>query len=289
MDFCRKRLLFISICAIIIPTKTTFVFIGIIIMLAKERRNKILEELHENKKVIVSDLSKRFRVSEETIRRDLEIFEREGIAVKGYGGAILNNDNKVELPFLTRKKKNIPEKQKIGDLAAGIVPDGSSILLDASSTSVFIARALKKKKNLTVITNSLEILMELSSKEDFVICGTGGVLNARRLAFEGSQTELQIRGYHTDYAFVSCKGIDKDMGITDFEDNLTGIQRSMLEAADQKIVAIDHTKFGQKAFIRTIELPKIDMLITDDNPGDDWIGFFESCDVSCRYKEQNLL
>ncbi|MBR3643109.1 MAG: DeoR/GlpR transcriptional regulator, partial [Parasporobacterium sp.] len=131
-------------------------------MLAIERRNKILSLLQTDKKVVVSELSESFRVSEETIRRDLERMEKEGYCTKTYGGAIIKEDSAVELPFTVRKNTNVAGKQQIAKLIAIMIRDGDQIMLDASSTAVFVAQNIKKKKNITVITNSIEVLFELS-------------------------------------------------------------------------------------------------------------------------------
>ncbi|MFR7357524.1 MAG: DeoR/GlpR family DNA-binding transcription regulator [Dorea longicatena] len=115
-------------------------------MIAIERRNGILEKLQEDKKVVVGELSQLYKVSEETIRRDLERLEKEGLCTKSYGGAVLNENNNVEMPFNVRKKSNATGKQKIAELIAGMVEDGEHILLDASTTAVYIAKALKSRE-----------------------------------------------------------------------------------------------------------------------------------------------
>ena len=131
-------------------------------MLALERRNLILEKLQEEKRVVVSELSQLYSVSEETIRRDLDKLEKEGLATKSYGGAVINEDVGIDLPFNVRKNQNVQGKQKMAEIAASMVNDGDHIFLDASTTAVFVAKALKEKERLTVVTNSMEILLELS-------------------------------------------------------------------------------------------------------------------------------
>ena len=108
-------------------------------MLALERRNQILEKLQAEKRVVVSDLSQLYNVSEETIRRDLDKLEKEGLAIKSYGGAVINEDVSIDLPFNVRKNQNVTGKQRMAELAASLVKDGDHIFLDASTTAVFIA------------------------------------------------------------------------------------------------------------------------------------------------------
>ena len=130
-------------------------------MLAIERRNEILEKLQTDRRVVVSELSQIYEVSEETIRRDLDKLVNDGYAIKSYGGAVINENMNIDLPFNIRKNRNVIGKQRIAELVAKIVQDGDSIMLDASSTAVYIAKGLKDKKNLTLITNSMEIVIEL--------------------------------------------------------------------------------------------------------------------------------
>ena len=113
-------------------------------MLAIERRNDILERLQADKRVVVSELSAIYQVSEETIRRDLEKLENDGLVIKSYGGAVLNEHSIFDLPFNIRKNQKIVEKEKIARLIAGMVRDGEALMLDASSTDVYIAKALKR-------------------------------------------------------------------------------------------------------------------------------------------------
>ena len=135
-------------------------------MLAIERRNAILEKLQVERRVVVSELSALYDVSEETIRRDLDKLENDGYAIKSYGGAVINENSNLDLPYNVRKNTNVLGKQKIAALISEMVHDGDNIMLDASSTAVAIAKAIKNKKDLTVITNSLEIALELIETPD---------------------------------------------------------------------------------------------------------------------------
>ena len=128
-------------------------------MLAVERRKLILEKVHQEKKVIVSELSREFGVSEETIRRDLDRLADEGHVIKSYGGAVINEIGSIDLPFNIRWKANSLGKKKIAELINREINDGDHIFLDASTTAVFIAKTIKQKKKLTVITNSIENLL----------------------------------------------------------------------------------------------------------------------------------
>ena len=154
-------------------------------MLALERRNLILEKLQEEKRVVVSELSQLYGVSEETIRRDLDKLDKDGLAVKSYGGAVINENTSIDMPFNIRKKKNVAGKRKIAELIAEMIQDGDHIAIDASTTSVFIAKAIKQKERITLVTNSIEIVIELADVSDWDIISSGGRLKEGYLALVG--------------------------------------------------------------------------------------------------------
>ncbi len=182
-------------------------------MLAIERRNKILSMLQRESRVVVSDLSTSFNVTEETIRRDLEKLEKEGFAKKTYGGAIINESLNVDLPYTVRKKANVTNKQYIAEIISSMIEDGDHIMMDASSTAVYVAKHLKNKKNITIITNSIEILLELSEVAGWKVLSTGGTLREGSLSLVGYQAEKMITNYHVDKAIISCKGIDMEKAL----------------------------------------------------------------------------
>lgn len=254
-------------------------------MLAIERRNQILEKLQEKKKVVVSELSQLYEVSEETIRRDLERLENEGYAIKSYGGAVLNENISIDLPLNFRKKQNVGGKQKIAALIKDMVKDNESLMLDASSTSLFIARELKEKKNLSVITNSIEIIMELFDVSNWNVLSTGGAAKEGTLALVGPQTDRMLRNYHVDKAVISCRGLDLTAGYTDSSELLAGNKKTMLDAATQKILAVDHTKFDHAAFIQIGRYEDISLIVTDEKPDEKWLTLFQKKGIECIWPD----
>jgi DeoR/GlpR family transcriptional regulator of sugar metabolism len=250
-------------------------------MLSAERRNRILEILYNEKKVVVGELSGLFNVSGETIRRDLDILESEGVITKSYGGAVLNET--LDLPFKTRKRKNIPEKQRIASLIEPLIPDGARVILDASTTAVFAAMKLKSKRSLTVLTNSLEILIELSDMSGWEVIGTGGRLISGYLAMTGYGAASAFDSYYADAAIFSCKGFDLARGITDGKDEFAQIKKAMLNAARLKILAADNSKFNQVSFAKIADASAIDIVVTDTPPDDKWQRFFGDNGINCVY------
>lgn len=254
-------------------------------MLAAERRNLILEKLQEEKRVVVSELSQLYNVSEETIRRDLEKLENEGYAIKSYGGAVINENTSIDLPFNVRKNRNVAGKQRIAELAAALIQDGDSIMLDASTTAVFIAKAIKEKERLTVITNSIEILIELSDVSGWNIISTGGIMQEGYLALLGAKAEDTIREYYVDQVFVSCKGIDLERGIMDSNELFAHAKKTMMNSAKKRILAVDSSKFGENAFAKIGELRDVSALVTDKKPSEEWMKVLDECHVKCYYPE----
>jgi DeoR/GlpR family transcriptional regulator of sugar metabolism len=254
-------------------------------MLAIERRNQILALLQKDSRVVVGDLAKTFRVTEETIRRDLEKLEKQGYAKKAYGGAIINESFHVDLPYTVRKKANVQNKQEIAELVCGLVQDGDHIMLDASSTAVYIAKYLKDKKNLTIITNSIEILIELSDMSGWKVLSTGGVMKEGSLSLVGYQAEEMINSFHVDKTIISCKGIDLEKGITDSNEMEAHIKKLMLNSANMKILVADNTKFDKISFARIVELSGINLFITDLEPDIRWKNALESMNIESYYKD----
>ena len=254
-------------------------------MLAIERRNAILEKLQAERRVVVSELSQIYKVSEETIRRDLEKLENDGFAIKSYGGAVINENANVDLPFNIRKKRNVISKQKIAEVISSRIKDGTSIMLDASSTAVYIAKALKERKNLTLITNSIEILIEMFDTPNVNVLSTGGAMREGSFALVGPQTDKMLNSYHVDIAIVSAKGFDLETGMTDTEELHANNKKTMLHAGREKVLAVDSSKFGKTAFTEIGTLEDISMVVTDAKPDEVWLQAVKEYGIECIYPE----
>lgn len=252
-------------------------------MLAIERRKEILMKLQAERRVVVSELSQIYEVSEETIRRDLEKLVNDGVAIKSYGGAVINENSTLDLPFNIRKNRNVIGKQRIAEQIAALVKDGDSIMLDASSTAVYIAKALKEKKNLTVITNSIEIIIELLDMPEWNVFSTGGLTREGSFALVGPQTDKMLKAFHVDKAIISCKGVSTDKSITDSDELHANNKLTMLESAAMKILAVDNSKFGNTAFTAIGTLDDITTVVTDEEPEAGWLQLFEETGVECIY------
>lgn len=256
-------------------------------MLAVERRNLILEKLQDEKSVVVSELSEQFDVSEETIRRDLDKMEKMGLATKTYGGAVLVENSSTDMPFSVRKKKNMRGKRTIADIVSGLVSDGDHIILDPSTTTVAIVNALKDKKRLTLVTNSIEVLVEVVDVPGWNVISTGGSIWENYLVLVGPKAVESIGTFNADKVIMSCKGLDMEKGITDSNEMFSQVKKAMLRSANHRILAVDHTKFEKVAFSQICEVRDIDMVVTDIRPSDVWMEYFKEKGIECLYGEEN--
>lgn len=253
-------------------------------MLAVERKNRILEILQEEKRVVVSALSEHFHVSEETIRRDLDKLEREGFAIKSYGGAVLNESSNTDMPFSVRRKKNMEGKKVIAAIVAEEIGDGDHIFIDASTTALSIVNALRgRRQNLTVITNSIEVLLETADDGGWDVISTGGKLYGRYFALVGPRAVEVIHTMNADKVVLSCKGLDMERGVTDANELFSQVKQNMLAHARIKILAADYTKFDTVAFSHICGISDLDMVVTDRRPSAAWLKYFEERHIACRY------
>lgn len=253
-------------------------------MLAVERRNLILEKLQEEKRVVVSELSQLFDVSEETIRRDLDKLDKDGLAVKSYGGAVINENSGIDMPFNVRRKHNVTEKRIIADLITEEIHDGDSLMLDASSTAIYIAKSIKQHcDRLRVVTNSLEIVIELSDMPGWTVIASGGQVKEGYLALLGDKAVAGLDEYNVDVAVVSCKGLNQNGDFMDSNVSLAAVKETMLKSAKRRILAVDSSKFGKTAFSRVGTLKDIDIIVTDQEPSEVWMQLFEQYGVKCLY------
>lgn len=249
-------------------------------MSAQTRLSLIKQILINEKKASVADLSKKFSVTEETIRRDLDKLETEGILTRTYGGAVLNMDETVSnIPFYRRAEHNLTAKQDIAIAALEILKGATTIFADSSSTVMETLKLLKNREDLTVVTNSSEALKEFIVS-DVNVLSTGGQLNKRGLSLQGDLTEKAIEYYNVDLAVISCKGINQSTGVTDTNEVESGIKRKMIQQADKVVLLADHGKFGKKAFVHLMSLEEVDYIVTDQKPEQEWLDYCRDHDTT---------
>ncbi|QGH33627.1 DeoR family transcriptional regulator [Gracilibacillus salitolerans] len=236
-------------------------------MLAIERRNKIKKILIDKKSVKVTDLVKEFRVSEETIRRDLNQLETEGFLKKNYGGAILVDEflsSAPILPIQKRKEKFFHEKQLIGRAAAELIQDNQTIIFDAGSTTWHAASEGTNKQNLKVITNAMNIAEECTKSQTASIYLLGGKLRRNSLSTVGPQAEEELKKYNANYVFLGTSGISLRQGITSSDLYEAEMKKAMVFAGEKIVVLADHSKFSSVGLTSFCDFNDVDIIITSD-------------------------
>ena len=181
---------------------------------------------------------------------------------------------------------DIQGKQKIAKLVEGLIEDGDHIILDPSTTAGFIAKALKSKERLTVITNSIEVILELSDTSDWNIISSGGSLREGYLALVGPRAVEGLGAFNVEKAIISCKGLDMEKGITDGNELFSQAKQTMLKSAKQCILAVDHTKFDRIAFSKICDVHDIHVVVTDEKPSEQWLELFDRFGIACLYPQQ---
>lgn len=232
-------------------------------MLVAERHEKITAIVNEKGSIRVSELSQIFKVTEETIRRDLEKLESEEKLQRSHGGAVsIKKEGQIELPYFEREIRNVKEKMAVAEEAIKKVAVNDRIILDASSTAWYMAKRLPDIP-LTVITNSMKVAMELSTREKITVISSGGTMLSKSLSFVGPIAINAIAPYHVNKAFISCQGIHTSRGISDSNELQSFVKKKMIEIADEVYLLADYTKFGVQAFSRIAPIETINYIITD--------------------------
>ncbi|MDX1636658.1 MAG: transcriptional repressor AgaR [Balneolaceae bacterium] len=230
-----------------------------------ERRDNIIQLLNEKGKVRVDELSERFSVTKVTIRNDLDFLEKKGILHRTHGGALLRR-NVYEDPTLEEKQKlHREEKQRIGLKAAEMINSGDSILLDSGTTTLEISRNINGKTDITVMTNALQIAMDLTAKREISVMLTGGSIRRESYSLVGPDAEKTIGNYFFDKLFLGVDGLDIKHGLTTPNPMEAQLNRMMVDRAQKVIAVTDSSKFGRHSFSFICGLDVISSIITDRN------------------------
>ena len=232
-------------------------------MLAQTRKDKILEMLKEDGSVKVADLSRIFKVSEVTIRQDLEKLEHEGIVTREHGGAFLNGIGMQVQNFALSNLVNMDKKERIGKKAAEFIDSGDTIILDSGTTTTEIAKAIVNKRNITVVTNAINIVMLLGSNPAINVILTGGEFKPPTLSLTGQKAADFFSGLHVDKLFLATAGISLKSGLTYPSLSDIVVKKAMIEAADKVYLVADSTKVGKSSLASLGALSLIHYLITD--------------------------
>jgi len=232
--------------------------------LKEERLHRILETIRENGLATVTELSRRFGVSDVTIRRDLRELAARGLLRRAHGGAVLATPTPPEPPVIQRMQQGRNGKERIGYAAAELVADGDSVFIGSGSTTAHVARNLTDRKDLTVVTNALNIATELATAEGVTVVVTGGMMRDSELSLVGHITEQALREVRVDKVIIGMRAISLEEGMTN--DYLPEVitDRTIIEMAPELILVADHAKFGKVASAYVAPVERITTLVTDE-------------------------
>lgn len=250
-----------------------------------ERRDKIVQMISMDRMVKVSDLTKIFNVSIETIRRDLEYLEEHGYLNRVYGGAVVKSMYGLEPAYSAREIKNYIEKVAIGQKAIEFVEDGDTIEIDVGTTTLEFARALKGKKRVTVITNALQIAMALVDDENIRVIMLGGDVRKGELSTSGFLSEDGIGLFNVDKVFLGIGGITLEGGITDYHIEESNLRRHILKRTNKVIGLADYSKFGVTAMNEVCDLKKLNVIITDTKTDKLMVADIRNLGIKCVIAE----
>jgi len=233
-------------------------------MLAEERRGRILEVLDARGSVSVTELHRQLNVSRETIRRDITQLAQENRLRKTHGGALSHASWE---PSLTeRLAVNIDGKRRIGEAAAELVPDGSSVIIDSGSTTQCLADSLALHRDLRIYTNDLQVAGKLYGRNGHRVYMIGGELNENEGSTFGPDALAMLSNYFADFAFLGVSAISRHAWMTDYSRNASELRSAMIAHAKTSVLLADRSKFNVTASVRVQNAEKASMIITDAKP-----------------------
>ncbi|MHA6250771.1 DeoR/GlpR family DNA-binding transcription regulator [Oceanobacillus sp. CAU 1775] len=233
-------------------------------MFAEERRGIILNHLQQEKRITVKELATLLKVSEATLRTDLNVLEQDGLLTRTHGGAVLNEAKPKMNRFSERASQNIKDKKSITNKAINLIEYKSSIFLDASTTALELARQLKELDiSLTVVTNGLMTAIELKENPSINVILLGGIARKDSMATEGLLGISLLERINIDSFFTSAQGFTINEGLTDFNVYEAELKKNIVKKADKVIALLDHSKIGRSSIASFASIDDIDILITD--------------------------
>lgn len=241
-------------------------------MTTYERRQSLLDILRKQPGLRVPELAQALSVSEGTVRNDLNALEEEGRLRRVHGGAVLMQQDQFQNnSFVRRFQQNAAAKLAIAREAALLVNDGDSILLDASTTVYYVARALSHRQNLRVVTNGFEVARELAENPSNNVILIGGVVNNNSSSVTGLLSERIIEELNIEKAFLSCSGCSLERGMTEILLAEAQIKRKVIESSQVLYALVDSSKFGRSDLTSFASLKKIRRLFTDNDISPEWV------------------
>jgi DeoR/GlpR family transcriptional regulator of sugar metabolism len=228
-----------------------------------ERQKQILSLLSKQGRLSVSEIVEQFSISEATARRDLESLASDGKVQRVHGGAIAVEQAPPELPILDRESEQADEKARIGRVTAGLVAEKETVFLGSGTTVLEVAKNLRDRKNLTVITNSLPVLNALAGLKEIAVISLGGMLRDSELSFIGHIAEQALAELRVDKVIMGTRGISLEHGLTNDYLPETLTDRAILKIGRTVIIVADHTKINRVATALLAPLKTMQVFVTD--------------------------
>lgn len=243
-----------------------------------ERRRIILEELQKNKQVDISTLKGQFNVSEVTLRKDLRYLENKNLLIRSRGGAMLSVKVGKDLSVRKRMVLNLDQKKEIARAAQSLIKDGDTIIVDSGTTLMQLVCLLDKVRNLTIITNALDIAIKLSEYNHLKIIVPGGTFRKKSCSLVGVNAVENFQAFRADKYFVSADGITRE-GL--FTSNLEEgqIAKIIMSNAKENIVLIDSSKYERTGIMNFAPLSKIHTLVTDKQIQPDFVDYLKESGI----------
>jgi DeoR/GlpR family transcriptional regulator of sugar metabolism len=228
-----------------------------------ERQEQIFNLLTQNGRASVAELSQLFKVSEVTVRADLQTLAAQNLIVRTHGGAVVT-PRAPELSLVLRRGQMIEEKKRIGVTASEFVANGDAIFLDASSTALALARNLRNYRNLTILTNSLVVAQAMLEAPGVTLVMTGGILERDTVSLLGADGLAILRKYNIKTGFFGAHGLSFPEGLTDVSAGEAEVKREVVSMCRQVIALIDASKWGRVGPASFATPQDIHIIITDD-------------------------
>jgi DeoR family transcriptional regulator of aga operon len=234
-------------------------------MLVEERRRRIMEILDDRERATVNELVKRFCVSAVTIRGDLDALAEVGAVVRSHGGALKRVEAPEDVPIAVKETLHHAEKVRIGHAAAQMIREGETVMLDSGTTTAEIARQIRflKLRSLNVITNALNIAMELASLPHVRLIMIGGILRQMSYSLAGPPAEQTLRGLHADRLFLGIDGLDPEIGLMTPDVVEAQLNAVMIQVSREVVVVADASKFERRSLSVIAKLDVVHKVITD--------------------------
>jgi len=241
-------------------------------MTTYERRQSLLDILRKQPGLRIPELAVTLDISEGTVRNDLNALEQQGLLTRVHGGAVLHPQDQFQNnSFIRRHQQNAAAKLAIAREAAALVNDDASILLDASSTAYYFAKALSERRRLRVMTNGFEVARELAQNTTNTVILIGGIVNNESSSVTGLLSEHIIEELHIQKAFLSCSGFSLERGMTEVHLAEAQLKRKVIESSQELFALVDSSKFGKEDLTSFARAEKINRLFTDQHLSSDWV------------------